>query len=146
MLWNMEFGRMVEERFGVSADILRGYAEAHNEGKALIVPCKPGDTLYQVSDGESGVEELVCEQIEIAEKDKALYPVVMAHKADDVEDVVTVYPAAFGFYVFTDRAEAVASLRRKMRCGMCISGGFQHYSLECETCQYNRKGIDHATV
>lgn len=139
MLWNMEFGQMAEERFGVSAGVLRVYADAHKEGKALIVPCKPGDTLYQVSDGESGIEELVCDRIEIGERDGSLYPIVIAHKANDAENVATLYQAAFWLGVFTDRAKAVAALRRKLRCGMCISGGFQHYSPECETCQYNRR-------
>lgn len=137
-LWNVDWDKVIEERFGVDVETLSRYAEAHKEGKAFTVPCKPGDILFQVADCESGIEELVCEKVEIAEKNGAVYPVVFAHNSKDESDVVTIYPAAFGFYVFTDRAEAVAALRRKLRCGMCIEGGFQQYSPECEMCQYNR--------
>lgn len=138
-LWDVDWDKVIEERFGVDVETLSRYAEAHKDGKAFTVSCRLGDALFQVSDCESGIEELVCERIEIAEKDGAVCPVVFARKCKGESDVVTIYPAAFGFYVFTRRKDAVATLRRKLRCGMCISGTFQQYSPECETCQYNRQ-------
>ena len=137
-LWDLDWNKLIEERFGVEAETISKYADAHKAGKALTVPCRPGDTLYQIDNGPE-LEELICHHIEIMEDEGELYPVVYANKPDFSGGAFSFYPESFGLYVFTDRNIAVAALRRKLRCGMCISGEFQQYNPEGEKWEYNKK-------
>lgn len=41
---------LLEQEYGVSAARLRELAQADREGRCVVLPCKVGDTVYQVDD------------------------------------------------------------------------------------------------
>ena len=52
-----------EKHFGVTLDRLRELAQADEEGRIVVLPCKVGDTVYRiVNDAEPHItKDLVCE-------------------------------------------------------------------------------------
>lgn len=113
-LWNMDWDKMIEERFGVDAETLSQYADAHKAGKALILPCKKGDKLFVLTtDSPDGIEETYCKKIVVVMRNGAPCAKIIAPcTIDDWGGAYReLYPEDFGSKVFDDRGVAEAMLQ-----------------------------------
>ena len=120
--------------FGVTAERLKELAEADKEGRLVVLPCKAGDTVYEISnntdacngcqhyEGIYGSGESWCMQIDdvdlryypnIAEKPlcEKQFMEVVAHKPEI--DWIFTHRNDFGKTVFLTNAEAEAALAQE---------------------------------
>ena len=83
-LWDVDWDKVIEERFGVDVQTLFRYAEAHKRGIDCDFPCKPGDTLYVIGDiykdYTEGIWEYTCSCIDVVEKGGYFTPVAMTYR------------------------------------------------------------------
>ena len=120
--WARELGKkgaqyaleLLKQEYGVSAARLRELAQADREGRCVVLPCKIGDTIYQVdymTHGEAlraGVPEKNDPQSKRKfGRRKAKYLPLMVREKKMVKSLYS----EFGKSVFLTRAEAEAALR-----------------------------------
>ena len=120
--WARELGKkgaqyaleLLKQEYGVSAARLRELAQADREGRCVVLPCKIGDTIYQVdymTHGEAlraGVPEKNDPQSKRKfGRRKARYLPLMVREKKMVKSLYS----EFGKSVFLTRAEAEAALR-----------------------------------
>lgn len=104
----------LEESCGVSLEILKQYAEAHKAGKALVIPCKEGDTLYVLTNhSQNGIVETKCKSVLVygrngVSRAKVIAPVDLHDLSGAIWEF---YPEDFGKTVFDDRGVAEEMLQ-----------------------------------
>ena len=92
-------------------DRLRALAEADRDGRVVVMPCKPGDTVYKLGyqpchNGEDHPDEMACCGCEDeCDLKRAVVPCV----AGSIERIVRMMES-IGKYWFLTRAEAEAKL------------------------------------
>jgi hypothetical protein len=129
-LWDIDWDKIIEDRFGVDVETLSKYAEAHKAGKALTVPCKKGDILFVLTtDSLDGIEETKCKKIEIVNRNGKLTAKVIAPcTLDDWGGAFReFYPEDFGVKVFDNKDMALAMLNMKKEVKKSMDSVFEKY-------------------
>lgn len=97
--------KMIEDILGDNYDLarLREIMEADRDGRCVVLPCRVGETVYQVEDGD--IFDMTVESIQIDSDD----PTDMAIFTDEL----TLDPRDFRDNVFRTEREARAALKGK---------------------------------
>lgn len=117
-LWDMDWDKMIEERFGVDAETLSQYAETYKKRKRYDSPCKPGDTLYVIRevyiDAEKYILEYTCSCVDVVDNGNELVPVAISYKAENgYIDCVAFTKQQFGEKVFCSKHEAESVFKER---------------------------------
>lgn len=87
---------------------LRELARADREGRVVVLPCKVGDTVWAILDGEKHARECTAEFVNIG----SFNTVVVLSERDGLRAQYGVTAAAFGKSAFLNCEEAEEALRR----------------------------------
>lgn len=108
---SVDWGKIIEGVFGVNAEMIFRYVEAHKHGVDSGFPCKPGDTLYEIGDfykdSTEGILEYTCSCIDVVDNGSSLIPVAMAYRPSGNNIGSAVFTKEqFGEKVFCSKSEA----------------------------------------
>lgn len=117
-LWNVDWDKVIEERFGVDVETLSQYAEAHKERENYGFPCKPGDALYVIRevyiDFEKYILEYTCSCVDVIDNGNGLVPVAISYKAENgYIECVAFTKQQFGEKVFCSKREAESIFKKR---------------------------------
>ena len=96
----LQFDDALDITLGVSRDRLRALAEADRDGRVVVLPCKVGDTVYEIARGLSIYKS-------------GLHSYVNEHVATELNVFDWARQGDFGKIVFLTRAEAEAALGKE---------------------------------
>lgn len=117
-LWNVDWDKVIEERFGVDVETLSRYAEEHRKISDFDFPCKPGDTLYVIRevyiDAEKYILEYTCSCVDVIDNGNGLVPVAISYKAENgYIECVAFTKQQFGEKVFCSKHEAESVFKER---------------------------------
>lgn len=95
--------KLAGQALGVSADRLRELAQADRDGRCVVLPAKPDQTIYQWRIGDDCPSVSRLDGVQINADGEITYPIWCGHLT----------PGDFGKTVFLTCEEAEAALRRE---------------------------------
>ncbi|MBM6887632.1 hypothetical protein [Pseudoflavonifractor phocaeensis] len=115
-LWNVDWDKVIEERFGVDVETLSRYAEEHRKISDFDFPCKPGDTLYVLREIyiEQRILEYTCSCVCVVDSGNGPIPVAVSCKdLNGYIECVAFTKQQFGKSVFCTRGEVESVFKER---------------------------------